>query len=92
MRFLTYYLLEEDEGLEQNAVPFFAIESPLEAHEALNDHDSDASDDDVTCNPDHLPKRIFLTKIKNSFLDNQSNNDLNKPSTSTSKPAKNERK
>ena len=85
-------LLEEDENLEQNAVPFFAIEPPLEAHNALTDYDSDASDDDVICNSDNFPRRILLTKIINSSLDNQSNNDLNKPSTLTSKPAKEQRK
>ena len=34
------------------------IEPPNEEPTAITDCDSDKSDDEVTCNPDHLPRRI----------------------------------
>ena len=34
------------------------IEPPIEEPTAITDCDSDKSDDEVTCNPDQLPRRI----------------------------------
>lgn len=39
----------------------FAIEPPIENANADTDCDSDCTDDEVTCNPDHLPRRILLS-------------------------------
>ena len=36
---------------------------PIETPEAETDMDPDASDEEVTCNPDHLPRRILMTKL-----------------------------
>ena len=38
----------------------YAIEPPIEQANADTDCDSNASDDEVSCNPDNLPRRILL--------------------------------
>ena len=48
--------LSDDEETE-----LYAIEPPIEQANADTDCDSDASDDEVSCNPDNLPRRILLT-------------------------------
>ena len=44
-------------------LPCIAIESPIEGETANTDWDSDASYNEVTCNPDHIvsSRRILLT-------------------------------
>ncbi|CAB4062178.1 unnamed protein product [Lepeophtheirus salmonis] len=37
------------------------ITPPKEQPDALTDCDTDESDNEVTCNPDHIPRRILLT-------------------------------
>ena len=53
-------LFEED---EDNCNVTVAIEPPIEEATADTDCDSDASDNEVPCNPDHLPRRILLANI-----------------------------
>ena len=53
-------LLEEN---EDNCNVTVAIEPPIEEATADTDCDSDASDNEVSCNPDHLPRRILLANI-----------------------------
>lgn len=66
-----------------------AISPPIENAHVNTDCDSDKSDDENTCNPDHLPRRILLASvIPNTGEDRVDNrNDYNipdsQPSTST---------
>lgn len=65
-----------------------AINPPHEEPDANIDCDSDASDDKVTCNPDHLPRRILSAEVnsianKEPLEENKDiNHDLKSPSTS----------
>lgn len=65
-----------------------AINPPHEEPDANTDCDSDASDDEVTCNPDHLPRRILSAEVnsianKEPLEENKDiNHDLKSPSTS----------
>ena len=52
----------EDDSEPNNNVAI-SIVPPVEDPNALTDCDSDESDDEVTCNPDHLPSRILLTNV-----------------------------
>ena len=62
-------LLMEEESDEQTEVRI-AIEPPEEAPEADTDQDSGGSDDEVTCNPVHLPRRILLSNVLSRNTDN----------------------
>ena len=53
-------LLEPSDDEEASDDEIFAIEPPIENANADTDCDSDGSDDEVSCNPDHLPRRILL--------------------------------
>ena len=55
-------LLMEEESDEQTEVRI-AIEPPEEAPEADTDQDGDGFDDEVTCNPVHLPRRILFSNV-----------------------------
>ena len=55
-------LMMEEESDEQTEVRI-AIEPPEEAPEADTNQDSDGSDDEVTCNPVYLPRRILLSNV-----------------------------
>ena len=57
--------LLEEEGFDDscNCAINVAIEPPIEEATANKDCDSDASDSEVTCNPDHLPRRILFTEV-----------------------------
>ena len=59
----------EEESDEQTEVRI-AIELPEEAPEADTDQDNDGSDDEVTCNPVHLPRRILLSNVLSRNTDN----------------------
>ena len=62
-------LLMEEESDEQTEVRI-TVEPPEEAREADTDQDSDGSDDEITCNPVHLPKRILLSNVLSRNTDN----------------------
>ncbi|KAK3882653.1 hypothetical protein Pcinc_001907 [Petrolisthes cinctipes] len=71
-----------------------AINPPHEEPDVNTDCDSDASDDEVTCNPDHLPRRILSAEV-NSIANEEpleenedTNQDLESPSTSAEPPKK----
>ncbi|KAK4302449.1 hypothetical protein Pmani_025471 [Petrolisthes manimaculis] len=73
-----------------------AINPPHEEPDANTDCDSDASDDEVTCNPDHLPRRILSAEV-NSIANEEpleenedTNHDLESPSTSAEPTKKHE--
>lgn len=51
---------KDDEDCDEISV---AIEPPTEEATADTDCDSDASDDEVTCSTQHLPRRILLTNV-----------------------------
>ena len=55
-------LMNEEESDEQTEVRI-AIEPPKEAPEVDTDQDSNGSDDEVTCNPVYLPRRILLSNV-----------------------------
>jgi len=59
-------MLQEEQEETDNESDFkinVAIEPPIEETTADTDCDSDASDSKVTCNPNHLPRRILLSEV-----------------------------
>ena len=62
------YLQELDDDTELVDV---ASEPPLESAEADTDCDSDKSDDEVGCDPDHLPSRVLRSHATISSLEQQ---------------------
>ena len=56
-------LLQEETDDDSDFEINVAIEPPIEEATADTDCDSDASDSEVTCNPNHLPKRILLSEV-----------------------------
>ncbi|KAK4292663.1 hypothetical protein Pmani_034580 [Petrolisthes manimaculis] len=81
------------DNIDQETVTV-AINPPHEEPDANTDCDSDASDDEVTCNPDHLSLRILSAEV-NSIANEEpleenedTNHDLESPSTSAEPPKK----
>ena len=56
-------LLQEETDDDSNFEINVAIEPPIEEATADTDCDSDASDSEVTYNPNHLPRRILLFEV-----------------------------
>ena len=56
-------LLQEETDNDSDFEINVAIKPPIEEATADTDCDSDASDSEVTCNPNHLPRRILLSKV-----------------------------
>ena len=56
-------LEEQDDESENEYSQIQAIEPPIEQATADTYCDSDFSDNEVTCNPNYLPRRILLTKV-----------------------------
>ena len=54
-------LLEPSDDEEASDDEMFAIEPPIENANADTNCDTDNSDDEVLCNPDHLPRRILFS-------------------------------
>ena len=69
-------LMEEDADDDETV----AIKPPYEEPNAMTDCDSDNSDDEVSCNPDHLPKRILQSNILDNAV--EISKDAAQPSTS----------
>ena len=67
------YLQELDDDTELVDV---AIEPPLESAEADTDCDSDKSDDEVGCDPDHLPRRVLRSHATISSLEPQTEDSV----------------
>ena len=67
------YLQELDNDTELVDV---AIEPPLESAEADTDCDSDKSDVEVGCDPDHLPHRILRSHATISSLEPQTEDSI----------------
>ena len=68
-----------------------SINPPHEDGAADTDCDSDASDDEVTCNPDHLPRRILTSEVvfvAASDQEDDTNDESATPSTSSQPPGK----
>ena len=59
----------EEESDEQTEVRI-AIKPPEEAPEADTDQDSGCTDDEVTCNPVHLPRKILPSNVLSRNTDN----------------------
>ncbi len=70
----------------------YAIEPPIEEAEAMSDRDSDDSDDNVTCNPVHLPRRILLSNVSNPSLEKESHVSTQDSQSSKRPPLKRRRK
>ncbi len=78
-------LLEE---LDHEAITI-AINPPHEDGAADADCDSDASDDEVTCNPDHLPRRILSSEVVSvdvNIQEDDMDDEQGTPSTSSQHP------
>ena len=56
-------LLQEETDDDSDFEINVAIEPPIEEATAGTDCDSDASASEVTCNPNHLPRRILLSEV-----------------------------
>lgn len=72
-----------------------AINPPHEDGAADTDCDSDASDDEVTCNPDHLPRRVLsseVVSIAKIVQEDVMNYEPDAPSTSSQPPGKRRKK
>ncbi|XP_068229303.1 piggyBac transposable element-derived protein 2-like [Palaemon carinicauda] len=69
---MKYDLLEEHDNKEVDV----SVKPFLEDLDADTDQDSDASDDEVTCNPDHLPRRSLATDVAIDELKEKVNNHV----------------
>lgn len=72
-----------------------AINPPHEDGAGDTDCDSDASDDEVTCNPDHLPRRILSSEVVSIapiVQEDNMNDEPDAPSTSSQPPGKRRKK
>lgn len=86
----------DDESDMNNTCYAFGIAPPIEDSNAMTDCDSDQSDGEVTCDPDHLPRRILLTEVLPTNEDTETDKDVAEneaenaplPSTRTKKSQK----
>lgn len=78
------------EELDHEAITV-AINPPHEDGAADTDCDSDASDDEVTCNPDHPPRRILSSEVVSvdvNIQEDDMDDEPDTPSTSSQPPGK----
>ena len=68
---------------DHEPITIVAIEPPIEEATADTDCDFDASDNEVACNPNHLPRRILLANVLSSAT------DIEQTSTETGQVKKN---
>ena len=72
-------LLKEDDSDEESHTDrrcAVGIAPPIEDANAMTDCDSDQSDDEVACDPDHLPRRILLTEVLTTEKDKDTEEEI----------------